>query len=43
MKSKEEHKIKLREISDLAFSYGINAIFPHVKKIRFQILGVRKL
>lgn len=32
MKSKEEHKIKLREISDLAFSYGINAIFPHVKK-----------
>ena len=31
MKSKEEHKIKLREICDLAFSYGVNAIKPHVK------------
>lgn len=31
MKSKEEHKIKLREICDLAFSNGVNAIKPHVK------------
>lgn len=32
MKSKEEHKKKLKEICDLAFSYGIKAIESKVKK-----------
>lgn len=32
MKTKDTHKIKLREISDLAFSYGINAIKSEVEE-----------
>jgi hypothetical protein len=32
MKPKEEHKIKLREICDLAFSYGRNTILLYIKK-----------
>nr|WP_294898884.1 hypothetical protein [uncultured Pedobacter sp.] len=32
MKSKEQHKNKLREICDLAFSYGIDAVTPYIDK-----------
>ncbi|WP_431244396.1 hypothetical protein ACQ9BO_08810 [Flavobacterium sp. P21] len=35
MKTKEEHKIKLKQISDLAFSHGVEAIKPYVERFSF--------